>query len=121
MTKQTSRISIPSHRPDRRAIIAGPTKDELKAALFDQPQGEHRVVTFRLTPAAPEPGTSGAQSSTYSALTVVGVCIQQIGRESDTGESWSFEGWVPGLPVYEHSSVRGYYDTRSNKGWLVKS
>jgi hypothetical protein len=97
----------------QEAIVGGPSKFELMLGLFDHTDANKRTVTFTVRRASRVRGVA----STEMDGTAVKIAIDQVGRESGDGESWLFEGSVPGGA----KSVTGYYSTRTNTGWLKRS
>jgi hypothetical protein len=113
-TQQTSESMIPA-KPEN--IVAGPSKFELALGLFDHTMTNGRTVTFLVGNAAARVHDESGRELGLTGATPVKVAINEVGRESGDGESWLFEGYVPGGA----KSVEGYYSTRTNTGWLKRS
>lgn len=85
------------------SIVNGPGKFDLMLSLFDGTSMNPRTVAFTVN-------IDGEHIA-------VRVAIQVVGREDGSGESWLFDGF---RTDGHHHDVRGYYDTRTRRGWMKR-
>ncbi|MEK7546525.1 MAG: hypothetical protein AAB554_05690 [Patescibacteria group bacterium] len=91
-------------------ITAGPTKEDLLAGPFTK-DGDARTVNFTMT--------SPSQTGSWS----VDALLAEVTPEDGSGQSWCFAGFIKGFrpdrTAEKLVKIRGYYDSRSKKGWIV--
>ena len=88
-------------------MVQGPNNHQLLASLgrpYKAPMGI-------------DPSIATAVTFTDDTGTEFLVCIDSMGREDSSGNSWTIEGRAVG-PQKNHGQFVGYYQANSRKGWL---
>ncbi len=92
----------------RSNIVDGPSKFDLMLALFDVYSNRRRTVEFLLE--NPEAKQVDLQCASLNFV------INEVGREDGGDENWLFKGYYKVADRNGH--VRGFFSTRTRKGWV---
>jgi len=115
--QDTQQITSTTTDVESEAIVSGPSKFQLMLALFDTTASNDRTVWFIVGNGAAVMLDDSGRELGLTGATPIEVVINEVGRESGDGESWSFKGHVAGGA----QSVEGYYSTATNTGQLKRS
>lgn len=89
-------------------IVDGPSKFDLMLALFDGDSSHRRTVAFLLE--NPEAKQENLQCASLNFV------INEVGRGDGSDENWLFVATYPAN--VDKGRVRGFFSTRTRKGWV---
>jgi hypothetical protein len=86
----------------RYNITGAPSKHDLNVRFFNKIDGNRLAVKFDI-------------EGKHRGVDFIKVVINAVSWEDGSGESWCFEGYVPGVG---YDRVNGYFCTLDRKGWI---
>lgn len=96
--------------PNRWDITDGPSKWDLMLALFDGDAQHRRWHVFTVS----DPQASPREKTSNLGMPIL---VNGLAREDGSGENWLFNGeWDDG--TIAQNKVRGFFSTKTRKGWI---
>jgi len=108
-------MTTPKENEINVSVIAGPNEMQLMMSLMRAYQGPYGIDIGKAT--SVHFTTDAQESIVATGCGGFSACINGMSREDGSGNRWDLEGYLFDYPNI--SGFRGYYDSKTRKGYLT--